>query len=119
MNSAKYENGKVIFLTDKDKEDKDFLKNVKGKVMFVSFMGSFQVGKSFKIAKLLKTDKIKIGNGRDEETQGVYIYGPISFNFIKGFKTQSEKKKIAKFSSLTQKDLMVLIQVNQQKKTSF
>ena len=93
MNSAKYENGKVIFLTDKDKEDKDFLKNVKGKVMFVSFMGSFQVGKSFKIAKLLKTDKIKIGNGRDEETQGVYIYGPISFNELYKRFQDTERKE--------------------------
>ena len=76
LNSAEFENYKVKFLIDGVRK---LLGNEKGKVMFVSFMGSYQVGKSFKIAKLLNSDKVIIGDGMKEGTKGVYIYGPISF----------------------------------------
>ena len=51
--------------------------------MFVILVGPYQVGKSSKIAALTGIKGIPIGDGIKEETSGVNIYGPISFNEIR------------------------------------
>ena len=52
-------------------------------VMFVILIGSYQTGKSSKIAKLIDSRDVVIGNGIDETTRGAYIYGPVSLNNLK------------------------------------
>ena len=55
----------------------------KSRVLFVILVGPYQVGKSSKIAALTGIKGIPIGDGIKEETSGVNIYGPISFNEIR------------------------------------
>ena len=52
----------------------------KSKIMFVLLIGSYQIGKSTKIAYFINSNKVAIGNGSREETSGVWIYGPVSYN---------------------------------------
>ena len=55
----------------------------KSRVLFVILVGPYQVGKSSTIAALTGIKGIPIGDGINEETSGVNIYGPISFNVIR------------------------------------
>ncbi|KAH0797345.1 uncharacterized protein GO595_009848 [Histomonas meleagridis] len=63
------------------KEFKDAMMEAQGKpIIFVTIFGSYQIGKSSTL-KLLTGDKsIAVGNGRDEETTGAFIYGPLPYN---------------------------------------
>ena len=53
------------------------------KVMFVILIGSYQTGKSSKIARLIDSKDVVIGDGMLETTHGAYIYGPVSLNDLK------------------------------------
>lgn len=53
------------------------------KVMFVILIGSYQTWKSTKIAKLMNSKEVKIGDGIDETTYGAYVYGPVDLNDLK------------------------------------
>ena len=51
--------------------------------MFVILIGSYQTGKSSKIARLIDSKDVVIGDGMLETTHGAYIYGPVSLNDLK------------------------------------
>ena len=52
----------------------------KSKVMFVILIGSYQTGKSSKIARLIDSKDVIIGDEMKETTRGAFVYGPVSFN---------------------------------------
>ena len=81
MSNDRYCNKEVK--VDLESLEKLLKKAGNSKVMFVILIGSYQTGKSSKIAKLIDSRDVVIGNGIDETTRGAYIYGPVSLNNLK------------------------------------
>ena len=62
---------------------KSVLTEATGQVLIVSIIGPFQRGKSSFISLLTGDRTIKIGDGINEETKGVWMYGPYSMNMLR------------------------------------
>ena len=75
--------GNKEFKVNFDSLEKLLKKAGNSKVMFVTLIGSYQTGKSSKIAKLIDSKDVVIGDGLCETTQGAYAYGPVSLNNLK------------------------------------
>ena len=90
------------------------------KVMFVILIGSYQTGKSSKIAKLIDSRDVVIGNGLCETTQGAYAYGPVSLNNLKErFECSPDDSDDTKIFFVGTEDAMDLTQVIHLKKQHF
>lgn len=53
------------------------------KIILITIIGSYQTGKSTTIMKLTRDCEIVIGDGMDETTKGVLIYGPYQYNSLR------------------------------------
>ena len=61
----------------------DALKGIEDQLLVVSVIGPYQRGKSSFISHLTGDSNIKIGNGTEPQTKGVWLYGPYSLNALK------------------------------------
>ena len=59
------------------------LSGVSDRLLIVSIIGSFQLGKSSFISHLTGDSTIGIGHGVNVQTKGVWLYGPYSLNVLK------------------------------------
>lgn len=72
--------GDKTFKPDKEAMEKLLKQAGNKKILFVLLIGSYQTGKSSKIAKMIDSKEVVIGNGSKETTQGAFVYGPVHFN---------------------------------------
>ncbi|KAH0793290.1 hypothetical protein GPJ56_002848 [Histomonas meleagridis] len=78
------QNGKIVQFKPNPICFQNILTKAAGKpVVFVTLCGSYQSGKSSTIKMLTGNCDIVIGNAMDEQTHGAYVYGPISYNFLR------------------------------------
>ena len=59
------------------------LQSVKKQLLLVSLIGPYQTGKSSFISQFTGENLVTIGNGSEEQTKGVWIFGPYELNALK------------------------------------